>query len=114
MAERVISYAVEWQTNHKPGVWELYSAYYTDPAKVVSSYEAIQGMQGVLNTRIMQRVVTRSEISLALSSLSFCNIGANAGATSQKLFRQNIFVMLAYKIFIKFYNTNRKRKTFIY
>jgi len=65
MAERVISYAVEWQTNHKPGVWELYSAYYTDPAKVVSSYEAIQGMQGVLNTRIMQRVVTRNEISLA-------------------------------------------------
>lgn len=64
MSERVISYAVEWQTVHKPGVWELYSSFYTDPKKTVSSYEAAQKVPGVIDLRCIERVVTRREIEL--------------------------------------------------
>lgn len=64
MSERVVSYAVEWQTVHKPGVWELYSAYYTDPKKAISSYEAAQKAHGVLDVRCVQRVVHKDEIAL--------------------------------------------------
>ena len=63
MSEQVISYAVEWQTVHKPGVWELYSTYYTDPQKAVSSFEAIKGLRGVIDVRIVERTVTRREIA---------------------------------------------------
>lgn len=61
---KVISYAVEWQTVHKPGVWELYSAYSTDPQKAIAGREAIKDLPYVIDVRIVERVVTRSEISV--------------------------------------------------
>lgn len=64
MSERVISYAVEWQTTHKPGVWELYSTFYTDPAQAISSFEAAQKVPGVINLRCIERIVTRKEIDI--------------------------------------------------
>ena len=64
MSEKVVSYAVEWQTVHKPGVWELYSSYYTDPKKAMSSYEAAQKNPCVIELRFVERVVQRREISV--------------------------------------------------
>lgn len=64
MSDRVISYAVEWQTVHKPGVWELYSAYSTDPKRAARSYEAIRDKEGVIDARIVERVVNRKEITI--------------------------------------------------
>lgn len=63
MADKVVAYAIDWKTIHKPGEWERYSVLYTDPKKAVSSYEAAQKNPTTLELRCIKRIVTEKEIS---------------------------------------------------
>lgn len=63
MADKVVAYAIDWKTVHKPGTWERYSVLYTDPKQAVSSYEAAKKNPTTVDLRCIRRVVIEKEIS---------------------------------------------------